>query len=309
MNAGRRDLLRAGASAGAIALAGCSTILSPSGGTDDPGYAQWLYRPDPVAYFPDVEEAAVALGFEYTEPERIVERKGAFVGSGMTEREFETSYEDRYGMYGVTGTDVVRWMRTSGGIDDRSRIRRIFVDGMAATFDGEQVRSRARDGASGSQTYEGWDVYESADSVTGVSDRHVFRVYAHSSGEAAGGDRSLVGILEDVLDVVDGRREPYRSEDFEAFADAMDDGSHATANLFEAERDRPFPGTLAIGKVGLDAADRRLRFGALFPDRESASPDAARRKWEDSFEELESVERAGRAVVATGTADPSTWLE
>lgn len=304
----RRFLQRTVGGVGAVGLAGCSSVLGPADGADDPGYAQWLYEPDPAAYFPDVEDGEVSLGFAYTEPEHVIERKGAFVGSGMSERQFQSNYVAANGMYGVTGSDVVRRIQLWGSTTDTSRNRTLFVEGMAANFDGEAVRTNVSEGEPSHETYEGWDVYDAGNTVTAVSDRHVFRAYV-LSGAPEDPDRPLARTVEEVVDVVDGRRERYESDDVRAFTDALGDGPHAIGNVFGQPRDRPLPDSLAVGKVGLDAGDRRMRFGALFPESELGSPDAARKQWEDAFERLESVERDGRAVVATGTAEPATWLE
>ncbi|MFC6951834.1 hypothetical protein [Halorubellus litoreus] len=285
----RRSLLKVTAASGAVALAGCSSIL---GGSEGASETQWLYQPGTVG---DVDHY---LSLRY-KPSAIAERAANFdddVYDAM--RSFGSSARDLVGFeFGTTDAQLAFGKNAVLAAD-------FETDDVASTLEAEEF--------SGEDTYKNYDVYvgPDEDAAVGIGSSEV--VVARSTGIFGSADNAEA-VLEGILDVNAGDAESYTadSEDFKALTDAFGDSAIQSMRTYDETEstdtdDGDFAGEVARGIDSVLVDDGiETTFVRVFNEA-SDIDEGDIEDWvdaDDTFDEFQDVEIStnGRVVQVTGT--------
>ncbi|WP_227132125.1 hypothetical protein [Halorubellus salinus] len=285
----RRSLLKVAAASGAVALAGCSSILGGSGGASE---TQWLYQPGTVG---DVDHY---LSLRY-KPSAIAERAANFdddVYDAM--RSFGSSARDLVGFeFGTTDAQLAFGKNAVLAAD-------FEADDVASTLEAEEF--------SDEDAYKNYDVYvgPDEDAAVGIGSSEV--VVARSTGIFGSADNAEA-VLEGILDVNAGDAESYAAdnEDFKALTDAFGDSAIQSMRTYDEVEstdtdDGDFAGEVARGIDSVLVDDGiETTFVRVFNEA-SDIDDGDIEDWvdaDDTFDEFQDVEIStnGRVVEVTGT--------
>ena len=285
----RRSLLKVAAASGAVALAGCSSIL---GGSEGASETQWLYQPGTVG---DVDHY---LSLRY-KPSAIAERAA----------NFDDDVYDAMRSFGSSARDLVGF--EFGTTDAQLAFGKNAV--LAADFETDDVASTLEAAEfSDEDAYKNFDVYvgPDEDAAVGIGSSEV--VVARSTGIFGSADNAEA-VLEGILDVNAGDAESYAadSEDFEALTDAFGDSAIQSMRTYDEVEstdtdDGDFAGEVARGIDSVLVDDGiETTFLRVFNEA-SDIDDGDVEDWvdaDDTFDEFQDVEIStnGRVVDVTGT--------
>ncbi|NHN42153.1 oligoendopeptidase F family protein [Halorubellus sp. JP-L1] len=294
----RRSLLKATAVSGAVAVAGCSTILG-DGTAAAPG--DWLYEPGTIA---DVDHY---LALRYA-PAAIADRAG----------DFDADVYDAMRAFGSDARDLVGF----GFADTDAQLVFGRNSVLAAEFDADDVASTLKgEDFVAKGEYEGFDAYvgPDEDAAVGIGDDAV--VVAQSTGIFGSAD-DAERILQAIVDANAGDAESYVEDDadFETLLDALDAGTiqsvrtHAETDSTDTDEGQ-FRGEVARGVTSTLVDDGVETTFALVFDEAADVDEGDVEDWvatnEDggTFENFQRTEISvdDRVVLVTGTEPTSAF--
>lgn len=321
----RRALLRwAGGAAASLPAAGLAGCALPGTGSEaaptPPAYADRLHRPAVDEYVAGVGETQ-RFTTRFARPAAIAERTAdllAAAGDRWTSAGFVERALADLTVDALDDTSVDRWIRMAESAPAGDGRASLSVGAaLAGSYDPDAVRERTLAGSdpgggepAPAGRYRGYDLVEwpFRERAAAFGAGQVVR----TSGSLPTGSRrrrSLLALLEPALDVLAGTATPAADVDrtLARLLGHLGEGFAVRARTPPGTRFAAQEGLVGWGAASVAVEGLRQRWVGVFADRPPVDA-VERRLGSGYFIELDSVERRGRAVVATGRVDLPVWL-